>query len=175
MEGGGRGRRDEGRGRRDGGERERMEGWRGEEGDGGMEGEGKVLMEGEGKGLIEVMWCWASSPCLGQHLSSIPVTYPHCRLVFVCPHCHALVPCSFPVWVMVLSSCIVVMHHFCMWLLHTINSNERRPMLLFIVWCLMSASWVGMKLGWGVLTVVLYCHSSFGCHVTSSNLAPGFH
>ena len=48
---------------------EGMEGWRGEGGDGGMEGEGKGLMEGEGKGLIEGMWCWALSPCLGCHSS----------------------------------------------------------------------------------------------------------
>ena len=43
----------------------------------------------------------------------------------------------------------------------------------FVVWCLMSVSWVGM--GWGVLTVVSYQHSSFGCHIAGSNVAPGFH
>ena len=42
----------------------------------------------------------------------------------------------------------------------------------FVVWCLMSASWVGM--GWGVLTMVSYQHSLFGCHITGSNVAPGF-
>ena len=60
-----------------------------------------------------------------------------------------------------------------MWLLLTINSNERRHWLSFIIWCLMSASWYGM--GWGVLTVVLYCHSLFGCHIAGSDVAPGFH
>ena len=30
---------------------------------------GKGLMEGEGKGLIEGMWCWRSSPCLGHRSS----------------------------------------------------------------------------------------------------------
>ena len=61
-----------------------------------------------------------------------------------------------------------------MWLLCTMDSDERRPMSLFIVWCLLSASCVGTKLGWGVLTMVSYCCLSFGCHVTGSNVAPGF-
>ena len=40
------------------GKPKRGEGWI----EGGMDGG----MEGEGKGLIEGMWCWASSPCLGH-------------------------------------------------------------------------------------------------------------
>ena len=60
-----------------------------------------------------------------------------------------------------------------MWLSRTMNGDKQQPMLSFIVWCLMSASWVGM--GWGVLTMVSYCCSSFGCHITDSDVAPGFH
>ena len=100
------------------------------------------------------------------------VAYPHCRLVFMCSRCGSLVPCSFPVCVVVLLSCVVVMRRLGMWLSHTMNSDEQQPMSSFIVWCLMSASWVGM--GWGVLTVVSYCRSSFGCHVAGSDMAPGF-
>ena len=118
---------------------EGKEGGRGEGGEGGMEGEGEGLIEREGVlGLIAVssmLFIMSFSWC-------IPVVMSLLSACLCMP--------SFPVLIVMWSSCIVIAHHFSMWLL----------------WCLVSASREGQAWDRGC--------SPWCCVIIDSNMAPGF-
>ena len=85
-----------------------------------MEGEGKGLMEGEGKGLIEGMW-WG---LVAVSWPSLVMSFSLCIPVVGLFLCAPIVAPSFPVRIIVSSSCVVVAHRFCMWLSCRMNSDE---------------------------------------------------